>query len=318
MIYKKLLTSLALVVALSACNKQNNNDELTKHTEEEISQALDDDSNDPVKTSSKDSDNEGDQTSDNAIDYEKWRNMLVEIGEFSEDLAISLRDEDIEDVVNEAKELSKETGYWDVKDFVFQELSKMYPDESYKFPLDSIAVKYDQVPSEEGELTNKYEYERRLMADWGYPAGEVWSTDDYFIEQALNIAYLEDNELYYEDYVKRAGDILFSDDEDTSDEDTRSLDDEDEDKPKKSKKKKPAIRRFGSSQTDYDAIKSALVQYYEFAPSTVNQMTNEDIDIAYTRAMDRLEETGFGDIGLIFDELGKMYPGASTMYPGEQ
>ena len=77
------------------------------------------------------------------------------------------------------------------------------------------------------------------------------------------------------------------------------------------------MRRFGSSQTDYDAIKSAMVQYYEFSPSVVNQMTNEDIDKAYTRAMDRLEETGFGDIGLIFDELGKMYPGASTMYPGE-
>ena len=30
-----------------------------------------------------------------------------------------------------------------------------------------------------------------------------------------------------------------------------------------------------------------------------------------------LEKTGFGDIGLIFDELGKLYPGASTMYPGE-
>ena len=47
-------------------------------------------------------------------------------------------------------------------------------------------------------------------------------------------------------------------------------------------------------------------------------MTNEDIDRAYTRAMNRLEETGFGDIGLIYEELGNMYPGASTMYPGTE
>ena len=46
-------------------------------------------------------------------------------------------------------------------------------------------------------------------------------------------------------------------------------------------------------------------------------MTNEDIDIAYTRALKRLDETGYGDIGLIFEELGKMYPGSSTMYPGD-
>ena len=47
-------------------------------------------------------------------------------------------------------------------------------------------------------------------------------------------------------------------------------------------------------------------------------MTNNDIDIAYTRAMARLEETGTGDIGLIFEELGNMFPGSSKMYPGEQ
>lgn len=47
-------------------------------------------------------------------------------------------------------------------------------------------------------------------------------------------------------------------------------------------------------------------------------MKNEDIDIAYTRAMSKLEETGEGDLGLIIEELGNMYPGASTMYPGEQ
>lgn len=47
-------------------------------------------------------------------------------------------------------------------------------------------------------------------------------------------------------------------------------------------------------------------------------MKNEDIDIAYTRAMSKLEETGEGDLGLIIEELGNMYPGSSTMYPGEQ
>ena len=60
-----------------------------------------------------------------------------------------------------------------------------------------------------------------------------------------------------------------------------------------------------------------MVSHYDFDEEVVANMSNKDLDLAYTRAQRRLEETGFGDIGLIFDEIGKLYPGASSMYPGE-
>ena len=326
MIYKKILTSLAIIAVFSACANKEAKNVQNVANEEEISQALEDDST--YKEDSEEPNKESQVAKeDDAIDYDKWREMIVEFGEFDEDFADSLSDEEIDTVVEKAKELSEETGYWDQKDFVFQELAKENPYKSSKFPLDSIAAKYNQEAAVEGELTDRFNYERTLMGTWGYPEDKVWGTEDYYLQEALKLAYLENEELYFEDYVKRAADILFlskftpdeeNDNNSNEDKDADKEDDTSDSSDKENKKsKKPTMRRFGSSQTDYDAIKSAMVQYYEFSPSVVNQMTNEDIDKAYTRAMDRLEETGFGDIGLIFDELGKMYPGASTMYPGE-
>lgn len=323
MTYKKILASLALIAALSACNNKEAKNVQNVANDEEISQALEDNNTESTAEDKKGEEKTVTEKEVDTIDYDKWRDMIVEFGEFDQDFADELSDEEIDTVVEKAKELSEETGYWDQKDFVFQELAIENPYQSSKFPLDSIAAKYNQEAAEEGELTDRFNYERTLMGTWGYPVDKVWATDDYYIQEALKIAYMENEELYFDDYVKRAADILFlnklSPDEEI-DENTYAENSEntsDSSKEEEKKPKKPTMRRFGSSQTDYDAIKSAMVQYYEFSPSVVNQMTNEDIDKAYTRAMDRLEETGFGDIGLIFDELGKMYPGASTMYTGE-
>ena len=301
MTYKKILASLALITVLSACNNKEAKNVQNVANDEEISQALEDNNTETTSEGSKDKDTSLAEKESETTDYDKWRDMIVEFGEFDQDFADELSDEEIDTVVGKAKELAEETGYWDQKDFVFQELAIENPYQSSKFPLDSISAKYNQEAAEEGELTDRFNYERTLMGTWGYPVDKVWATDDYYIQEALKIAYMENEELYFDDYVKSC--LLYTSD---------SSQEEEEKKPKK-----PTMRRFGSSQTDYDAIKSAMVQYYEFSPSVVNQMTNEDIDKAYTRAMDRLEETGFGDIGLIFDELGKMYPGASTMYTGE-
>ena len=321
MTYKKILASLALITVLSACNNKEAKNVQNVANDEEISQALEDNNTETTSVDSKEEDTSLAEKESETTDYNKWREMIVEFGEFDEDFADELSDEEIDTVVEKAKELSEETGYWDQKDFVFQELAIENPYQSSKFPLDSIAAKYNQVAAEEGELTDRFNYERTLMGTWGYPIDKVWGTDDYYIQEALKIAYIENEELYFDDYVKRAADILFlnklSPDEESDENTEVEKDSSDSSQEEEKKPKKPTMRRFGSSQTDYDAIKSAMVQYYEFSPSVVNQMTNEDIDKAYTRAMDRLEETGFGDIGLIFDELGKMYPGASTMYTGE-
>lgn len=313
----KIIIALGLVLTLTACDQ---NASKTAVSEETISQALDGPVENQDIVDEKQDQTEETQTKENedkndATDLNKWRDMILNIGEFSPTLVKNLTDDDLEKLIEDANQLSEETGYWDAKDFVFQELAKMYPELANKFPLDSVENRYNQEAAEEGDYNGTFDYERQLMIDMGYPSNEVWAIDDKSVQDAFHKAYENDIDLYYEDYVENAASILFGEDEEEeSDQAERST----EDQKSENTSNKNKIKKYGSSQTDYDAIKASLVQYYEFSPASVNQMTNNDIDIAYTRAMARLEETGTGDIGLIFEELGNMFPGSSKMYPGEQ
>lgn len=316
---KKIILTLGLVLTLSACAQDANKDNAV--TEETISQALDGPVEKDVvadKNEKKDS-KEKEEKDDDANDLNKWRDMILNIGDFSPTLVKNLTDKDLEELIQKANDLSEETGYWDAKDFVFQELAKMYPELSNKFPLDSIENRYNQTAAEKGDYKGMFDHERQLMIDLGYPADKVWAVDDKTVQDAFHKAYEDNIDLYYDDYIKNAGEILFGDNK--QEEQSQEQDDKETKNDEQSSETSDntnKFKKFGSRQTDYDAIKSALVQYYEFSPATVNQMKNEDIDIAYTRAMSKLEETGEGDLGLIIEELGNMYPGASTMYPGEQ
>ena len=313
----KIIIALGLVLTLTACDQ---NASKTAVSEETISQALDGPVENQDIVDEKQDQTEETQTNENedkndATDLNKWRDMILNIGEFSPTLVKNLTDDDLEKLIEDANQLSEETGYWDAKDFVFQELAKMYPELANKFPLDSVENRYNQEAAEEGDYNGTFDYERQLMIDMGYPSNEVWAIDDKTVQDAFHEAYEDDIDLYYEDYVENAASILFGEDEEDDDDQAESST---EDQKSENTTSKNKIKKYGSSQTDYDAIKASLVQYYEFSPASVNQMTNNDIDIAYTRAMARLEETGTGDIGLIFEELGNMFPGSSKMYPGEQ
>ena len=320
----KIIISLSLGLLLTSCN-QTNNQNKNSVSEETIAQALD---GEKEKKSNEILDSDDKEKKSKKLGADDWRDIIVDMGDFSKTLAKNLTDNQIQELVDDATKKSKETGYWDVKDFVFQELSRQYPELSNKFPLDTIGRRENWTASKKGEVTDKFNYERQVMADLGYPSNSVWSIDDKLIEDAFHTAYENDPKLYYDDYVKNAADLLFEKIDDQ--EENKATENAEDDKEKTSEENveetdnntsnnsdKNKLKKYGSSQTDYDAIKSALVQYYEFSPSSVNQMTNEDIDIAYTRALKRLDETGFGDIGVIFEELGKMYPGSSTMYPGD-
>lgn len=323
---KKIILALAFFLVLTGCDQNKGLDNGV--SEETIAEALDKDENtspDNEKPSETDA-TDDDLSEDGSINFTKWRRMITEIGDFSPTLAKNLTDDQLEELIVNANNVAEQTGYWDAKDFVFQDLAKAFPELSNKFPLDSVENRYNQRAAESGEYKGMFDYERQLMIDQGYPSYDVWAIDDKTVQDAFHQAYKEDDSLYYEDYISRAAEMIFG--EEANEEETDEIDEENEEntgkepasnnKASSNNTRKNKTMKFGSSQNDYDAIKSALVQYYEFSPASVNQMTNEDIDIAYTRAMKRLEEEGFGDIGLIFEEIGKMYPGASTMYPGER
>ena len=320
---KSLALALALGLVITGCNSAT--EPASNVSEETIAKALDgkvDLEKEKVEEDNKDNkDNPVDEKTDKA----KWdpsaknlRKLMVDMGEFAPSLARKIDDEDLVALYEKAEGMSDRTGYWDVKDFFFQELALENPDQSLKFPLESIETKYYWKKSPEDLIGNKFEWERNLMVENGADYDEIWSFTDKDVEEAFHQAYEEDPLAYYKDYVEKAQEILTgtkaeakddveTDETSTSSEKTGAADPADYEN----------LIKFGSNETDYKALKEALVNHYEFDKDIVDKIPNKDIDLAYTRAQKRLEETGFGDIGLVFDELGKLYPGASTMYTGE-
>lgn len=313
---KSIILALALGFVITGCKDSQTPE--SKVSEETIAKALD--GKVDLEKEKKEEDKEKKEAKDDGsvekakitIDADFLRKIMVDMGEFAPSLARKLDDEKLLELYEKCEEMSERTGYWDVKDFFFQELANEYPDQSLKFPLESIETKYYWKKSPEDLIGNKFEWERNLMVENGANYDTIWSFTDEEVETAFHKAYEKDPLGYYEDYVEKACEILTgteygenSEPEETTE--TGAANPEDYEN----------LLKFGSSDTDYTAIKEAMVNHYEFDKKVVDKMPNKDIDLAYTRAQKRLEETGFGDIGLIFDEIGKLYPGASTMYTGE-
>lgn len=299
---RKILLAFALILGLSSCSNLTGNAK-GNVSEQTIEKALKEDPDkdndkdllgDKVKADKEDSDKKDIGDALNKIDYAKIRQYIVDIGQFNPAILDELSDEDIKEYYVRAKAASEKTGYWDIKDFIFQELAKDYENYSNKFPLESIENLYNW-PKSTDKVTDKYEDERKAMANLGYDEDEIAKISDKKLEEAFKKAYDKKPEGLYNDYVELAGEELFS----------------------KDSKSKDKTLKFGEKDSDYEEFKKTLVDTYEFNQDAVDKMTNDDIDKAYTRAQKKLEQTGFGDIGLIINELAKMYPGSSTMYPGE-
>ena len=309
---KTLILALALTFLVTGCNKADSPS--SKVSEETIAKALDKKVDLEKEKANEEKTDEKSSDSKFEITGKNLKKLLTDIGEFDPAFVRKLDDDDLIKLYEKAEEESKDTGYWDVKDFFFQELANENPEKSLKFPLDSVESKYNWQASQDDTIGNKFEYERNTMVENGEDYNEVWSYTDKEMEDAFHKAYEKDPLAYYEDYVKMAYEILSGEDQGNSKNDKKSTSKED---GAANPEDYENLLKFGSSDKDYQALKEALVNHYEFDKKIVDKIPNKDIDLAYTRAQKRLEETGFGDIGLVFDELGKLYPGASTMYTGE-
>lgn len=309
---KTLILALALTFLVTGCNKADSPS--SKVSEETIAKALDKKVDLEKEKANEEKTDEKSSDSKFEITGKNLKKLLTDIGEFDPAFVRKLDDDDLIKLYEKAEEESKDTGYWDVKDFFFQELANENPEKSLKFPLDSVESKYNWQASQDDTIGNKFEYERNTMVENGEDYNEVWSYTDKEMEDAFHEAYEKDPLAYYEDYVKMAYEILSGEDHGNSKNDKKSTSKED---GAANPEDYENLLKFGSSDKDYQALKEALVNHYEFDKKIVDKIPNKDIDLAYTRAQKRLEETGFGDIGLVFDELGKLYPGASTMYTGK-
>ena len=317
---KKIMLAIIFALSLTSCDSslvdKENKDKSIEEVLDEKAAAYDkengkaDADKQEVKESdlkaSKDDETESEESSQNDdgidaknLDIDKWKGYIVDMGEFDQSILDKLNEDEITDLYKRAVSASKKTGYWDVKDYFFQELAKRYPDYSTKFPLDEIEATYNWMASKD-DVTDKFADERAFLVDLGYDEKKIEETSDKDLEKYFKDAYKEKEDGYYNDYLSLVGDKNFKSNMEKEVEESKDSD----------------IKKFREDPADYDRFREDLVNLYEFDPNKVDDITNDDIDLAFTRGNKKLEETGFGDIGLVINEIAKMYPGYSTMYPG--
>ncbi|MDO4594064.1 MAG: hypothetical protein Q4B52_01680, partial [Tissierellia bacterium] len=90
----------------------------------------------------------------------------------------------------------------------------------------------------------------------------------------------KDSSLYYDGYIKLASEII--------------------------KENHPRITNDMDNRI-YDKFREDLYTMYDFNKDVALSVTNNDIDEANKRAKKKLEEVKYGDIGLVLQELKKMY-----------
>lgn len=165
---KSLILALALGFVITGCKDSDLPE--SKVSEETIAKALDG-KVDLEKEKKEEEKKEKDASEEKS---EKWqangknlKQLMIDMGEFAPSLARKLDDDDLVALYEKCEKMSQRTGYWDVKDFFFQELANEYPDQSLKFPLESIETKYYWKKSPEDLIGDKFEWERNLMVENG-------------------------------------------------------------------------------------------------------------------------------------------------------
>ena len=142
---KTIILALALGFVITGCKGSDLPE--SKVSEETIAKALDGkvdlekekEQEEKEKEAPKD---EKANESNFEITGKNLKKLMVNIGEFDPSLARKLDNDELIELYKKCEEMSERTGYWDVKDFFFQELAGKYPDKSLKFPLKSIETKY--------------------------------------------------------------------------------------------------------------------------------------------------------------------------------
>lgn len=243
---------------------------------------------------------------------------MVDIGGFSKKFVDNFKDEDIKKYEKKAEELKEKTGFWNKLTLFFNQVAKDNENSSKIYPDISVDEVETWVYSGD-ENTDNYKNARRYLKQRGFDASEV---PNGILREVFFKVYDENKLASYEKQIDKAYEKLkekypngyVENPSEKNDMNNKNKNSQNNSKNKESEK----MKKFAEKNEDYDKFRKELVDQYGFSKESVEKISNEDIDLANYRAKQKLEETGYGDIGLVINEIAKMYPGASTMYSGDE
>lgn len=249
------------------------------------------------------------------------KKAMIDLGGFDQSFVDELSDEDIKKYQKDANDLSEKTGFWNTLTLMFNQIAKDNPNTSNIYPETTVEDVVNNWVYSDDEGIDHYTNARTYLGQNGFDASQVPNKE---LKKIFFDVYDENKYATYDENIVKASQKLKEKYPNGYEENQNNENNEEKDTQENSKEqtsidiKNRPIDKFSENKEEYDSFRKELKNKYKFSKKSIEKITNNDIDLAYLRAQKKLDGKSLDDIELVIKEIAKMYPGSSSMYPGDE
>lgn len=258
--------------------------------------------------------------SSNELSIDDIKKAMIDLGGFDQSFVDGLSDEDIKKYQKAANDLSEKTGFWNKLTLMFNQIAKENPNTSNIYPETTVEDVVNNWIYSDDQGLDHYTNARTYLGQNGFDASQVPNGE---LKNIFFEIYDEDKYATYDENIVKASQKLKEKYPNGYEENQNNENNEEKDTQENSKEqtsidiKNRPIDKFSENKEEYDSFRKDLKNKYKFSKKSIEKITNNDIDLAYLRAQKKLDGKSLDDIELVIKEIAKMYPGSSSMYPGD-
>ena len=259
--------------------------------------------------------------SSNELSIDDIKKAMIDLGGFDQSFVDGLSDEDIKKYQKAANDLSEKTGFWNKLTLMFNQIAKENPNTSNIYPETTVEDVVNNWIYSDDQGLDHYTNARTYLGQNGFDASQVPNGE---LKKIFFEVYDENKYATYNENIEQASQKLKEKYPNGYEENQNNENNEEKDTQENSKEqtsidiKNRPIDKFSENKEEYDSFRKDLKNKYKFSKKSIEKITNNDIDLAYLRAQKKLDGKSLDDIELVIKEIAKMYPGSSSMYPGDE
>lgn len=323
---KKIGLVLCLSLVLTSCgifdkdNKSNSSNSSVSSESNNKNNLLIGESVD-YKSNNLSSSNTSNIDSSNELSIDDIKKAMIDLGGFDQSFVDGLSDEDIKKYQKDANDLREKTGFWNTLTLMFNQIARENPNTSKFYPETTVEDVVNNWVYSNDQGLDHYTNARTYLGQNGFDASQVPNGE---LKNIFFEIYDEDKYATYDENIVKASQKLKEKYPNGYEENQNNENNEEKDTQENSKKqtsidiKNRPIDKFSENKEEYDSFRKELKNKYKFSKKSIEKITNNDIDLAYLRAQKKLDGKSLDDIELVIKEIAKMYPGSSSMYPGDE
>ena len=322
---KKIGLVLCLSLVLTSCgifdkdNKSNSSNSSVSSESNNKNNLLIGESVD-YKSNNLSSSNTSNIDSSNQLSIDDIKKAMIDLGGFDQSFVDGLSDEDIKKYQKDANDLSEKTGFWNKLTLMFNQIARENPNTSKFYPETTVEDVVNNWIYNNDEGVDHYTNTRTYIGQNGFDASQVPNKE---LKNIFFEIYNDDKYATYNENIVKASQKLkekypngYEENQNNENNEKKYTQENSKEQTSIDIKNRP-IDKFSENKEEYDSFRKELKNKYKFSKKSIEKITNNDIDLAYLRAQKKLDEKSLDDIELVIKEIAKMYPGSSSMYPGD-